>query len=297
MKLRVGTRRSRLALAQAEEVAGALAAHGIETELVPMTTSGDRGASSAGSPAGMKGLFVAEIVRALQDDEVDVAVHSAKDLPSDDPEGVVVVAVPERADPHDYLVTRDRELPEGAVIGTSSLRRRAQLLLGEEFREPRARIVDLRGNVDTRLRKLAEGEVDAVVLAGAGMRRLGIWPATARPLPILPAPGQGCLAVQARAADAGLPAVAALDDPASRDAFEAERAVMRALGGGCALPLGAFAERRKDGVALVALVASPDGSRSATAEAVRPTAEEAADAVVRGLREGGADEILREVRA
>jgi hydroxymethylbilane synthase len=167
MKLRIGTRRSKLALAQAEEIAYHLALLGVEAELVPMTTSGDRGAPADGVQGGVKGLFVAEIVRALQAGEIDLAVHSAKDLPADDPDGVVVAAVPERADPFDVLITRDGELTKGDVVGTSSLRRQAQLRRSH----PEVEVRDLRGNVDTRLAKLERGEVDGLVLAAAGLAR------------------------------------------------------------------------------------------------------------------------------
>ncbi|MFB3739895.1 MAG: hydroxymethylbilane synthase, partial [Candidatus Velamenicoccus archaeovorus] len=172
MKLRIGTRRSRLALAQADEVATALRSHGVEAELVPMQTAGDRGAAARGSPTGLKGLWVSEIVRALRAGEIDLAVHSAKDLPAEDEDGVVLAAVPERASPLDVLVTAEGELPPGARIGTSSLRRRAQILR----RRPDVEVVELRGNVDTRLAKLDRGEVDGVVLAAAGLLRLGIVP-------------------------------------------------------------------------------------------------------------------------
>src|SRR5439155_7056136 len=140
--LRVGTRRSRLALAQAEEVAADLRGAGEEVELVPIVTAGDRGAPADASPEGVKGLFVAEIVRALQDRDVDLAVHSAKDLPADDPDGVVIAAIPERGDPFDVLVTGEAELGPNAVIGTSSLRRKAQLRRAR----PELRVTDLRGN-------------------------------------------------------------------------------------------------------------------------------------------------------
>ncbi len=313
MRLRIGTRRSRLALAQAEEVAGRLRAAGFEAELVPMLTSGDRGARAELSRAGLKGLFVAEIVRALQEGRVDLAVHSAKDLPSEDPEGVVVAAVPPRAPAFDVLVTRDGELPEGGTIGTSSLRRRALLRGSTPYREPRARFAELRGNVDTRLRKLAGGEVDGLVLAAAGLLRLGLWPSgasgsevrlavegtpTAREVAIVPAPGQGCLAVQARADDArARGAAAAVDDPASRDALEAERAVVRALGGGCALPLGAHASRGPDGrLSLAAIVATPEGDRTAAADARGDDPGAVAAEVVARLRERGAEEILARAR-
>jgi len=293
VKLRIGTRRSRLALAQAGEVAERLARAGVESEVVPMTTSGDRGAPTSTFPAGVKGLFVAEIVRALQAGEVDLAVHSAKDLPAADDEGVAVAAVPPRADPSDLLVTRDPTLRGGSMVGTSSLRRRAQLLA----LRPELRLVEIRGNVDRRLRKLEDGVVDGVVLAAAGIARLGATPPSWEVLPIVPAPGQGCLAVQARADDqATREAVAWLDDPDSRLAFEAERSVMARLGGGCALPLGALATATGETIRLVALVATPDGSRIIRAEAEAATPEGAAEAASAELLARGAREILAHVR-
>jgi hydroxymethylbilane synthase len=294
VKLRIGTRRSRLALAQAGEVAERLARAGVESEVIPMATSGDRGAPVTSSTAGVKGLFVAEIVRALQDGEVDLAVHSAKDLPAADDEGVAVAAVPPRVDPSDLLVTRDLTLREGAIVGTSSLRRRAQLLA----LRPELRLVEIRGNVDRRLRKLEDGEVDGVVLAAAGIARLGATPPSSEVLPIVPAPGQGCLAVQARADDVATREAAAwLDDPDSRVAFEAERSVMARLGGGCALPLGALGTVAGDTVRLVAVVATPDGSRIVRAETEAATPEGAAEAASAELLAGGAGEILAHVRA
>jgi hydroxymethylbilane synthase len=293
VKLRIGTRRSRLALAQAGEVAERLARAGVDSELVPMVTSGDRGASATSSPSGVKGLFVAEIVRGLQAGVVDLAVHSAKDLPASDEEGIVVVAVPPRADPSDLLVTREPTLRSGATVGTSSLRRRAQLLA----LRPELRLVEIRGNVDRRLRKLEDGDLDGVVLAAAGIARLGVTPESSEVLPIVPAPGQGCLAVQARADDgATREAVASLDDPGSRMAFEAERSVMARLGGGCALPLGALATITRDTVRLVALVANPDGSRILRAESEAATPDLVAEAVADELLAGGAGEILAHVR-
>jgi hydroxymethylbilane synthase len=294
--LRIGTRRSRLALAQAAEVADALAARGVETELVPMETSGDRGADPSTDPAGLKGLFVAEIVRALLDGEVDLAVHSAKDLPADDADDLTIAAVPPRVSALDVLVTRDGELRPGARVGTSSLRRQAQL-----FRwRPDVLLKDLRGNVDTRLRKLGDGEADALILAAAGLLRLGVVPEHASPMSIaemVPAPGQGCLAVQARAEDAAtLAAVAPLDHPPSRAALEAERALMARLGGGCALPLGAYAEPRGDRIRMVAIVLTPEGSRFARAEVEAPTPADVAELAALDLLAGGADEILGIVR-
>ncbi|HEY7756351.1 MAG TPA: hydroxymethylbilane synthase [Actinomycetota bacterium] len=296
MKLRIGTRRSRLALAQADEVAGALRRTGVETEIVPMITSGDRGADPSSDQAGLKGLFVAEIVRALLEGEVDLAVHSAKDLPAEDDPGLTIAAVPERASALDVLVTRDGELAAGSRVGTSSVRRQAQV-----FRwRPDVLVKDLRGNVDTRLRKLADGEVEALVLAAAGLLRLGVVPEHAAPMSLaemVPAPGQGCLAVQARSGDgATRDAVAALDHGPSRDALVAERLLMRALGGGCALPLGAFAERTGSGMHMIAIVLSPDGGRFARAEVDAPTPEEVAELARLDLAAGGADDILLAVR-
>ncbi len=209
-----------------------------------MTTSGDRGVA-ADAPGGLKESFVVEIVRALQEDEVDLAVHSAKDLPSADPRGVVVAAVPERASPFDVLVTREPSLPDGATVGTSSIRRRGQLARWR----PDVNVVDIRGNVDTRLRKLDEGEVDGVVLAAAGLERLGTTPqhvTTFTVREMVPAPGQGALAVQTRERGRARPLVAQLDHEDSRDAYFAERRLMHELGGGCSLPLGAFATIRRN---------------------------------------------------
>jgi len=296
VKLRIGTRGSRLALAQSREVADAITASGVETELVAITTAGDRGADPASDPAGVKGLFVTEIVRALLDGEVDLAVHSAKDLPAVDTEGVVIAGVPERASALDVLVTRDGDLRPGARVGTSSVRRRAQV-----FRlRPDVIVEDLRGNVDTRLRKLGDGEVDALIIAGAGLLRLGVVPEHAAPMSLaemVPAPGQGCLAVQARASDdATIEVLSALDHAASRMALEAERGLMARLGGGCALPLGAFAEPVPRGVKLLAIALSPDGSRIVRTEVDGETPEEVAELAALDLSAGGADEILGLVR-
>jgi hydroxymethylbilane synthase len=245
----------------------------------------------------VKGLFVAEIVRALQDDEVDVAVHSAKDLPAHDPDGVVVAAVPERADPFDVLLTRGGELVDGQVVGTSSIRRKAQLLRSR----PTISVRDVRGNVDTRLAKLEAGELDALVLAAAGLARLGLMPPHATPLPLeemVPAPGQGALAVQARADDDRTREIVnQLDHPRSRVAYEAERALVGRLGGDCSLPLGAYAEEREEGVRLLAVVIRPDGSDLVWAQVEAPTPEQAAEEVAETLLAGGAAAILAEAGA
>jgi hydroxymethylbilane synthase len=295
--LRIGTRRSKLALAQVEEVRRLLAVHDVGVEVVPMTTSGDEGAAAAESPQGLKGLWIDTILDALESGDIDVAVHSAKDLPAEDDEGFVIGAVPRRAEPWDVLVTREPgALPAGAAIGTSALRRRAQLLAGF----PGVTVRDLRGNVDTRLRKLAEGEVDAAVLAAAGLARLGSSPANATSLPLsvmVPAPGQGCLALQCRGEDdATREALAPLDHAASHAALDAERSVMWRLGGGCALPLGAYAEPIDGGLRLTAVIATADGSEILRVERSAETPEGVATIVAKDLIDGGAERILDEAR-
>jgi hydroxymethylbilane synthase len=294
--LRIATRRSALALAQAEEIAGLLSANAFRSEIVPMSTSGDEGASSSGSPTGMKGLWVDRIVDALRTGEVDLAVHSAKDLPAEELEGIVIAAIPKRADPLDVLIGRGERLQPGMVVGTSSVRRRAQLLAGF----PGMGVTEVRGNVDTRLRKLADGEVDGLVLAAAGLARLGVDPPHARRLRVdemVPAPGQGCLAVQVREEDRTTRAViSVLDHIASRRAFDAERTLVQLLGGGCDLPLGALAATKGDRIRMVALVATPDGAK------VVRTASESTDPVVAAttlaqrLRDDGGERILAELQ-
>jgi hydroxymethylbilane synthase len=299
--LRIGTRRSRLALAQALEIEQMLASTGVETEIVPIVTSGDRGAPAG--PAGVKGLFVGEIVSALQQGEIDVAVHSAKDLPAEEPDGVVVAAVPRRLDPRDVLVHRE-ERWSGGTIGTSSIRRSAQLARSQARSQGRshteAAVVELRGNVDTRLGKLQAGEVDALVLAVAGLRRLGLQPEFSTTLSeeeMVPAPGQGALAVQARGDDLEtLDRLRAFDHAESRGAFDAERRLMALLGGGCALPLGALADVSGGGVHLRSVVVSPDGSQLLSAEATETAPVLAASAVAEQLLASGARDILERAR-
>jgi hydroxymethylbilane synthase len=266
---------------------------GVKTELVPMATAGDRGVE-AEVPGGGKGLFVAAIVNALLHGEVDMAVHSAKDLPSSDPPGVAVSAVPERAEPFDVLVTRGGVPLDGGVVGTSSIRRKAQL---RRFRRE-IRVRDIRGNVDTRLAKLESGEVDGLVLAAAGLARLGISvPATPFPLDeMVPAPGQGALAIQVRSDDERtLEVVRRLDHDRSRAAFEAERALVAVLEADCSVPLGAYAEEREGGIRLLAVVVEPDGSRLISAQAEGAGPERVAQQVAEKLLQEGAREILGHV--
>jgi hydroxymethylbilane synthase len=295
--LRIGTRRSALAIAQTEEVRRMLAVHDVGVEIVPMTTSGDEGATAPEHPQGLKGLWIDTILDALDNGDIDVAVHSAKDLPADEDDGFAIGAVPRRAEPWDVLITREPgALPQGAAIGTSALRRRAQLLAGF----PGVTVLDLRGNVDTRLRKLAEGEVDAAVLAAAGLARLRATPDHASALPLsvmVPAPGQGCLALQCRGDDASTrDLLAPLDDPVSHAALDAERSLMWRLGGGCALPLGAYAEPIDGGLKLTAVIAMPDGSEILRAERSAETAEGVAGLAATDLIDGGAERILDEAR-
>ncbi len=294
--LRIGTRGSELAMVQAEHVRGLLTAQDVDADIVPMTTSGDEGAPATASPSGLKGLWIDTILDALRTGEIDLAVHSAKDLPAEDEEDLVIGAVPERADPHDVLIMAEPgTLTAGMVVGTASLRRRAQIRAAF----PRVRVVDLRGNVPTRLRKLSEGEVDATILAAAGLDRLGQDPPHATPLGLdvmIPAPGQGCLAVQCRAEDRTVrAALMLLEHRASRLALETERALMRRIGGGCALPLGAIAAVSRDDVELVAVVATPEGKRVVRAAARGVDPEDVAATVADDLVSQGADAILAEV--
>jgi hydroxymethylbilane synthase len=254
LTLRLGTRGSALALAQASWVAERLAE---DVELVEITTSGDRGEGP-----GDKSRFVKEIEEALLREEIDLAVHSAKDVPGELPGGLSIVGVPERADARDTLCGAASldSLPSGAVVGTGSLRRRAQLAA----LRPDLEVRDLRGNVDTRLRKLAEGEYDTLVLASAGLERLGRGSEGA-PIPessLVPAAGQGCLALEARTGDAkAAAAAAAITDQTALTMLTAERAVVAALDASCHTPVGAHAQLDGErSLQLTAFVGMPDGS-------------------------------------
>lgn len=302
--LRLGTRGSPLARAQTAQVAARLRRlhPGLPVEEVPIRTRGDAVRASPVRALGGKGVFVKEIEDALLRGEIDAAVHSLKDLPGALPAGLVLGALPEREAPWDVLVSRGGEsvrgLAPGAGIGTGSLRRIAQL---RRFR-PDLRIVEMRGNVDTRLRKMAAGEADGLILAAAGLNRLGLGERATEilaPELMLPAAGQGALAVEMRAGDAAVRArVLGLDDPETRRAVLAERVVMARLEGGCQLPLAVFAETRAGGFRIRCRLASPDGKqvaeeerRGAPGDAMR-LAEEVAESV---LSRGGA-EILRGMR-
>lgn len=261
MTLRLGTRGSRLALKQSRLVADRLRALGVPVELVTIVADGDVRAPDA--PIG-EGIFVTALERALANDEIDLAVHSAKDLPLDEDPRTTIVAYPERADPRDALVTRGRassleDLPKGARVGTDSPRRAGFV----RFLRPDLEVISLHGNVDTRLRRLDSGHADALVLAAAGLDRLGFGERIAerlRPDAMPPAPGQGALAVQVRRGDSRVASIlASLDDPDIRGAVVAERALLKAMGGGCRAPVGAVAERSGSGFTLMAGAVTPDG--------------------------------------
>jgi hydroxymethylbilane synthase len=281
--MRIGTRGSALALAQARLVAAGVG----DGELVPIRTEGDRLADARLALVGGKGLFVREIEEALLRGDIDAAVHSLKDLPAEPPPGLVLAAFLPREDPRDVLIARaavtlDRLAP-GAVVGTSSPRRRALVLAAR----PDLALEPIRGNVDTRLRKLADGGFDAVILAAAGLRRLGLAPAHGMPLDtetFVPAVGQGIIVVEARADDApALARLAGVDHAATRACALAERAYLARLGASCTAPVAAHA--RLDGATLrmIALVLSEDGRRVLRSSAAAPTA--AAEMLGRGLAE------------
>jgi hydroxymethylbilane synthase len=288
-RLRIGTRGSSLALWQANHIAGLLAERlGIETELVRIRTAGDRLQSASvaqvnaviGSESGTKGIFIKELEEALLAGGIDLAVHSMKDVPTEIPAGLVFAAITRREDPRDCLISREgatlETLAPGATVGTSSLRRQAQL----RHHRPDIEALDLRGNVDTRLQKLDAGKFDAVVLAVAGVNRLGLSGRITQILNeavMLPAVGQGALGIETRANDTETSRLAAsLDDAETRACITAERALLHELQGGCQVPLGAWAHRVADEIRIAAAVFSADGTEFG-----------------KTLLEAGADKILR----
>jgi hydroxymethylbilane synthase len=300
MKLHIATRRSPLALWQAGYVKRRLEERhaGLQVELLPMSTRGDELQNARLDQAGGKGLFVKELENALADGRAQLAVHSMKDVPADVPEGFVIAAILAREDPRDAFVSSLYpdlgSLPAGALVGTSSLRRAAQV----KERHPRLEVKLLRGNVETRLAKLDQGEYHAIILAVAGLVRLGLQARIRSRLDVeasLPAPGQGALGIECLSgAREVLDLVSALADASATACVRAERAVSRALGGSCALPLGAYAEADGARLHLRALVASADGTRVVRARVAGPAADpealgrQAADQ----LRAQGAVEIL-----
>jgi hydroxymethylbilane synthase len=294
----IGSRGSQLALWQARHIAARLAELGAETRIEIIKTTGDKIQDVPLAKVGGKGLFTKEIEEALLNGSIDAAVHSLKDVPSELPAGLTLSAIPEREDPRDAIIGRSLlELGDGSKVGTSSLRRSAQLhAMG------RGIVTEtLRGNVDTRLRKLDEGRYDAIVLAAAGLRRLG-WADRIRemiPVEIMcPAVGQGALAIETR--HDGLEAeqiVSRLDHAETRAAITAERALLATLEGGCQVPIGAHATVDGDEIRLCAIVASPDGMRVVRAEAAGRDPARVGENLGREMLERGAREILRDVYA
>jgi len=293
----IGSRGSQLALWQAKWIAARLAERGQETRIEIIKTTGDKITDVPLAKVGTKGLFTKEIEEALLDGRVDLAVHSLKDLPTEMPAGLTIAAIPERQDPRDALVgVTLKNLPAGARVGTSSLRRAAQLRV---IRKDLS-IESVRGNLDTRVRKLDEGQYEAIVLASAGLTRLGWAHRIAEILPpevMCPAVGQGALGVETRVTGSARDICSALDHAATRAAVTAERAVLASLGGGCQVPIGALAQLSDGMVQLIGVVISPDG------EQVVRKSDQGAEADVENLgrRVGaalladGAREILEQV--
>jgi hydroxymethylbilane synthase len=301
--LRIGTRGSLLAKWQAEYVRKRLfSAAGVEAEIVIIKTSGDKFANAPLTQIGGKGIFVKELEDALMEESIDVAVHSVKDIPTEIPSRLSFPAVFRREDVRDCLVSASgatlANLRQGARIGTGSLRRQSQL----RHIRPDLDVRDLRGNVDTRLRKAQSGEYDAILLAKAGLDRLG-WSdritETIAPEVFLPAVGQGAIAAECRLSDAEAAEVlGTLDDAESRTAIIAERALLSALEGGCQVPLGAWARTERGEFILEACVCSVDGSQYVRQRATAPPEQAAAlgEHVARLLLESGAQSILEAVR-
>jgi len=263
-RFRIGSRGSQLALWQANHISALLRERRQDVEIEIIKTTGDKITDVALAKVGTKGMFTKEIEEALAEGRVDLAVHSLKDLPTELPPGFELVAVTTRVNPRDVFLSVKHEsikaLPQGARVGTSSLRRQAQL----KAVRPDLVIHPLRGNVDTRVRKLEEGEYDAIILAAAGLTRLGKTQWVREVLPedfMCPAAGQGALGIEIRQGDAtAREELAFLNDPAARAATTCERALLKKLGGGCQVPIGAFAEVREGMLRLTAIVARPDGS-------------------------------------
>lgn len=301
-KWKVGTRRSKLALTQTNWVVDQLKgfASDADFELHEIVTKGDRILDVTLSKVGGKGLFVKEIEQSLFDKETDFAVHSLKDMPAELPEGLVIGAIPKRVDPRDVLLSKDGktldELPEGALVGTSSLRRSAQILA----HRPDIQIESLRGNIDTRMRKLEEGNFDAIILAAAGLERVNFEGNISQFLPVeisLPAVGQGALAIECRADDEEtLALLKQLDDAPTRLAVTAERSFLHKLQGGCQVPIGAYATVGENNeITLTGMVGSPDGKQMFKNTATGQDPLALGIQVAEALLAQGAGDVLAEV--
>ncbi len=297
--LRIGTRKSKLALWQANYVKEKLESRAYGVELVLITTTGDKILDAPLAKIGGKGLFVKEIEEALLRGDIDLAVHSLKDVPMVLPEGLTLGAITEREEPFDVLISRDgrglQELPEGAKVGTSSLRRQVQI----KRKRPDLRVEILRGNVDTRLRKLEEGLYDAIVLAYAGVKRMGFEERVSQVLEdFIPAVGQGSLAIEIRQEDQKVyEAIAFLDHRESRIRAECERAFLRELQGGCQVPIGAYAWIEGEKLKLKAFISDLEGKRflEGAEEGDLHQAEQVGKKLAKRLLEEGGKEILEEI--
>lgn len=299
--LRIGSRGSQLALWQANHIADRLRGAGHEITIEIIRTTGDAMQHVTFAQVGSKGMFTKEIEEALFDGRIDLAVHSLKDLPTELAEPFTIAAIPERVDPRDAFVSVKHasfeSLPHRARIGTSSLRRQAQL----RAQRPDVECLEFRGNVDTRLRKLAEGRVDAIILASAGLERLGLTQYRREcfsPLILCPAAGQGALAIETRAGDARtLAALEFLNHEPTRYAVTAERAALAGLGGGCQVPIGIHCFAGDEGYSIVAAVAAPDGSEVLRVAMDRQNgeAQELGQRVARELLAQGAERLLNAV--
>jgi hydroxymethylbilane synthase len=300
-RLRIGSRGSQLALWQANHVAGLLRDRGHEVSIEIIKTTGDKITDVALAQVGTKGMFTKEIEEALDEGRVDLAVHSLKDLPTELTPQFVLAAVMKRQDARDVFLSVDftsfRELPQHARVGTSSLRRQAQL----KAIRPDLKLYPLRGNVDTRLRKLEQGDYDAIILAAAGLNRLERTERVRETIPVeimCPAVGQGALGIETRKADAEVRRhLEFLDDQPARLTTTAERALLRTLGGGCQVPIGAHAELIEGRLQLTAIVARTDGSQVLRERQTGADPEALGETAGRALLAKGADQILREVFA
>ncbi len=298
-RLRIGSRGSQLALWQANHISALLRERGHEVSIEIIKTTGDKITDVALAKVGTKGMFTKEIEEALLERRVDLAVHSLKDLPTELAPEFEIAAITRRENPRDAFLSRHFEtlddLPQLARVGTSSLRRQAQL----KALRPDLKVFPLRGNVDTRLRKLEDGEYDAIILASAGLNRLGRTERVRAILPVevmCPAVGQGALGIEIRAGDSETGAqLEFLNDAATRAATTCERALLNQLGGGCQVPIGAFAEMRGGSLHLVGVVARPDGSTVLREADDGVDAERLGEAVGKRLLERGGAQILREV--
>lgn len=300
-RLRIGSRGSQLALWQANHVAGLLREHGHTVEIEIIKTTGDKITDVALAKVGTKGMFTKEIEEALAEKRVDLAVHSLKDVPTELAHEFDLAAIMKREDPRDAFVSVKysalEDLPRGAKVGTSSLRRQCQL----KALRPDLEVFPLRGNVDTRLRKLESGEYDAIILAAAGVYRLGLEKHVRSRISadvMCPAVGQGALAIEIRRDDAHTRTLLAfLNDADTRVAVECERALLGSLGGGCQVPIGAYAEKRGDRLHLRAMVGRPDGSQILREQAEGDDAEKLGREVAQTLLWRGGDKILTDVYA